>query len=335
MKYIVFVAGLLFSLLAGEMIIRGLGLAPQIHRTEADRYVLSENPLIGYELAPGYSHHGFRVNSHGLRDREYFLNKPECVYRIVVLGDSISDGTLIHDEESLFHSLVEKALNHGLRDDDLICEIEIINFGVGGYNTLQEAHTLRDKAIHFSPDLVLIQYTLNDEYVDDGGLGFNLLKEVEETGVFTPSRSSKVLLASHLYRFVRFRVFGQGFKERWQRLKAGREYLASKNHVEEAFELIGETTAEAEIPVLVVVFPAFDKGLEPYPFTDQHRTVHELAEKHGFQSIDLLECFRDGATNTSVQINIDHVHPSETGHQLVASLLEDELWDRYISENLN
>ena len=161
MKYILLVTSLLFSLLCCELIIRGFELAPQIHEDEAAKYVLSPNLLIVYELAPGYDQDGFRVNSFGLRDREYSLNKPECVYRIVVLGDSISEGFLMQDEEVLYHSIVEERLNHRLKENDLICHIETLNFGVNGYNTLQEAHTLRDKAIQFSPDLILIQYSLS------------------------------------------------------------------------------------------------------------------------------------------------------------------------------
>jgi len=334
MKYILLVASLLFSILCCELIIRGFELAPQIHKAEANDYVLSENPLIGYELAPGHRRQGDRVNSFGLRDREYSLNKPDCVYRIVVLGDSISEGVLIRDEELLFHSLVETTLNSWLQEDDLICDIEIINFGVMGYNSLQEAHTLKDKAIQFSPDLVIVQYALNDEFSDDGGLAFNLLKKVEGIGILKPSRASSTLLKSHLYRFVRFRVFGQALNERWQRHWKARVFLGDQNRVDEAFELIEETTRKEEIPVLVLVFPTFDKGLDPYPYMNRHSTVHKLAENHDFQSIDLLECFQEGAMNPSAKVNIDHVHPSETGHQFVASLLEDELWNRYIRKKL-
>lgn len=337
MKYTLLVTSLILSLLFCELIIRGFELAPQFHIEGADKYVLSGNPLIVYELAPGYGRDGYRVNSFGLRDREYSLNKPECVYRIVVLGDSISEGMLILDENALFHNVVEKQLNRRLKDNDLICDIEIMNFGVNGYNSLQEAHTLRDKAIQFMPDLVLIQYAHNDEYVDDGNIGYSLLKEVENIGFFPRTRTSSTLLKSHLYRFVRFRVFGQALRERWRRHWRGRAYL-QQNHVDEAFGLIEESiekeesTRKKEIPVLVMIFPSFDKGLFPYPYEDKHSAIKSLAQRHGFHSIDLLECFQACAEKETEKVFIDHVHPSEKGHLCVADLIEGEIWRRYLSE---
>jgi lysophospholipase L1-like esterase len=338
MKYVLFVASLIFSLFCCEVIIRGFELAPQIHVDEAAKYVLSPNPMIGYELAPGYDHNGFRVNSFGFRDREYTLNKPDCVYRIAVIGDSICEGLRILDEKLLFHSIVEEELNNRLEDNDLTCNIEIINFGVNGYNTLQEAHTLRDKAIYFSPDLVLIQYALNDTYTDEGRIREKLLNKAEEIGFFERTPASSTLLKSHLYRFVRFRVFGQALKDRWERHSEVRKSLEGQNRVDEAFALIEttienvETTKKREIPVLVMVFPFFDEGLFPYPYVDKHSAIKILAQSRGFHTIDLLESFQACAEKETDRVFIDHVHPSVTGHRCVADLIEGEIWERYLSE---
>ncbi len=53
----------------------------------------SLNDVLGHELNPDtsaiYKGTNFTINSFGMRDKQYSLEKPEGVYRIAVLGDSI------------------------------------------------------------------------------------------------------------------------------------------------------------------------------------------------------------------------------------------------------
>src|SRR3954462_14479000 len=47
------------------------------------------------------------INSHGMRDREHIIEKPQGEYRILVLGDSFMEALQIRFEES-FPSLLEQ-----------------------------------------------------------------------------------------------------------------------------------------------------------------------------------------------------------------------------------
>src|SRR5262245_15424435 len=83
-----------------------------------------------------------RQNANGHRGRYYGLVKPTGKYRILVLGDSFTEGVQVKEEE-LFSARLEKL-------DD---ELEVMNAGVGGYGTVQEYLYLTKEGLRFHPDL--------------------------------------------------------------------------------------------------------------------------------------------------------------------------------------
>lgn len=125
------------------------------------------DPLLGWSLRPGASawetDEGVawsKINSHGFRDRERAVNKPRGVYRVAVLGDSLTEARQV-DMDKTYTSLTEKELNR------LHCceegEVEVLNFGVPGYGTSQELLMLRERVWKFSPDMIVLEvFTGND-----------------------------------------------------------------------------------------------------------------------------------------------------------------------------
>jgi hypothetical protein len=123
---------------------RGWALRPNIAswvRTEAGRVLV-------------------RTSSAGLRDREHAREKPAGTVRIAVLGDSFAEALQVAAEQT-FWAVLEREL--GRCPAYAGRTIEVMNFGVGGYGTAQELLTLRDQALQYGPDLVLLAfYTEND-----------------------------------------------------------------------------------------------------------------------------------------------------------------------------
>ena len=69
-------AGLVVALALAELLVRALGLAPEVAFLEAGRFRLSDNPRIGYEpIATG------STNSLGFRDREREVAAAADVFR--------------------------------------------------------------------------------------------------------------------------------------------------------------------------------------------------------------------------------------------------------------
>jgi lysophospholipase L1-like esterase len=105
----------------------------------------------GIHSHPPIFESAFHTNSLGLRDKEYSLEKPMGVTRIVVIGDSFTWGYGVND-----HEVFTEVLESLLRNTD------VINLGVTGYGTPQEFSYLKRVGIQFNPDIVLLAFCLND-----------------------------------------------------------------------------------------------------------------------------------------------------------------------------
>lgn len=129
--------------------IHGIGVSGLITPSEQLEVIFELKPNLNtyFKLAR------FRTNSHGLRDREYKLQKPENTYRIAVIGDSFTMPAGVEIEDS-YHSLVEENLNRNSGDTTY----QLINFGVGGYNLRQYMAVIKHKAQKYSPDLIIVGF---------------------------------------------------------------------------------------------------------------------------------------------------------------------------------
>jgi hypothetical protein len=118
-----------------------------------------------------------RINSDGLRDREHQIAKPPSVVRIALLGDSYAEAFSVGEQET-FWSVMEKKLAecdafHGR-------QVEVLNFGVSGYGTTQELITLRERVWKYSPDIVMLAVTTNNDVLDNS----RLLKKTDKIPYF-------------------------------------------------------------------------------------------------------------------------------------------------------
>jgi lysophospholipase L1-like esterase len=115
-------------------------------------YARSASPREVYELRPGQSDR----NEFGQRDRVYSRAKPPGTFRVAGLGDSNTYGMGV-PRERVFLKQAEQLLARRANRP-----VEVINFGVPGYNTAQEANLLEDVVAAWDPDLVVLQFCSND-----------------------------------------------------------------------------------------------------------------------------------------------------------------------------
>ena len=94
----------------------------------------------------------YRINEDGFRDRLYARPKRPETSRILVLGDSIAFGFGV-EEADTFPKVMERSLGG---------DVEVLNLGVNGYNPYTEAALLSDVGVSYEPDLVLVQFCIND-----------------------------------------------------------------------------------------------------------------------------------------------------------------------------
>ncbi len=133
---------------------------PQLY---CEGYRPSKNAKLVYELQPGHKMTLLRaeISSQGLNDRYFTIKKSPGVYRIAVIGDSTSFGWKVGAAKS-FPKILERMLNDGKGKHK---RFEVINFSVPGYNPSQEFEVLKEKAIKFNPDMVILCFCGNDTHV--------------------------------------------------------------------------------------------------------------------------------------------------------------------------
>jgi lysophospholipase L1-like esterase len=294
---------------------------------------LSPDPLLGYELIPGSRSFEdqvwYRISRQGIRDRrEFAIPKPAGVYRIAALGDSFTFGMGVEEEDTWPRRLESELA--GWRST------EVINFGIMGYDTTQEARLLETRVLAFQPDLIVIGYCLNDigvlsreRRVLSQYRGYN---DFFTTGL---SWLDRILGKSRLYMLVKNRLFLLKTKADTQPphyspdgqkvLRLGYQgfiisaYHGAENHdrLEAAFEKIRHLTEELQIPVIVAIYPELEH-FDRYPYRDVHSEVRALAEARGFRVVDPLEQFLQFAPR-QVRISDANAHPNRRGNELFAA----------------
>jgi len=332
-RVILVVASLAVALIAGEILVRAVGVAPDVAYLSRDQFQLSSNPLIGWEpipdpasLAPTASAASAgdpswnlsERNSLGYRDYEHAPGRLPGVYRVVVLGDSITKGLGILEKEKVFTAVLERKLGEsGLRS-------EVLNFGVEGYNTRQEVETLEDKGLRYRPDLVVLAYSPNDHDWPAHHLYKELLAEEFGGERIPTARVNAWLSASALFRFIRFRVLGEwadgagGVDERVQRMIDQVE----GDTVAEALEKLAGLSSRHGFEVLVVVFPYLE-NLDDYAHMNRHEWVRAASSRHGFHHLDLLAMFAECIRHYGHTIAFDDVHPNTLGHNCAGLAIAD------------
>ena len=149
--------GMIFAVLALELIVRWTW----DRRQGVPGLVLGHSTRVEV-LAPNYRGYfagqPLRINQLGFRDdREYSLTKAPGVFRILVLGDSVTFG-----HGCAFKETWPYLLNERLRQWNHTVNWQVWNLGVPGYDTVLELRTLKELGPSYHPDLVIVGFYEND-----------------------------------------------------------------------------------------------------------------------------------------------------------------------------
>ncbi len=330
----------MFGLLVGEFGLRWIEPPPP---TQASRFGLHQlrldRPWL-YGLRPGASGYMkerkeilYRINSAGFRDRERTHAKASGVYRIMVLGDSVTFGIGVEASEP-FTRVLETTLAERAAD----ASVEVLNFGVGGYNPYIEAELLKDIGRSYEPDLVIVQFCIND--FEDPTNHFDAhtklrLGSIPDAAYPDPSRrrapfEEGYLPASCWASRICSRV-EQALRRTLGRRIAPSE-VADRNASTRGvrWRWLGERYAEIEAAsatmgasFAVLVVPHRSE-LSAGSVSGVHRGVVEMARQRGWLLVDPLEAFMR-AHRTGVAVFFDEWHPTVEGHRLLAQELLAEL----------
>ena len=160
------------------------------------------------------------INSAGLRDREHSTAKAPDTIRIALLGDSYSEALQAPLEQTfwwLLHQKLEGCARFAGK------HIEIINFGVSGYGTAQELITLRQKVWQYSPDIVVLLVTTNNDISDN----VRALKKTDQIPYFVYRDNQLVeddtFRTSAYFKWRAFSAIGTWFRDHLRLVQLGYE----------------------------------------------------------------------------------------------------------------
>lgn len=268
-------------------------------------------PGLSFELAPNrrkkFKGIWVRTNSLGMRDAEPLPIESDAVSRIVVLGDSFTFGLGV-DGDSTYPTVLEQRLNDGAREK----RFEVLNLGVSGYNTQDEAAVLEHKGLPWRPDLVVLSYALNDPETEPVQ---PLNHHFHEPAVW--QRSNLARLAAKGLRDLKVALWGAGDYYLYLHAEDQKRWLG----VLAALENIRELTESQQIPVLVVIFPRNPEGpWSAYPYAEIHEQIARASREQGFAVIDLLDRFTEYRPKAT-RIRRGDPHPSPWGHKVAAAAI--------------
>ena len=282
----------------------------------------SSLPGLAYELYPNregaYSGVPIAVNSHGMRDDEPLPNDTPGLVRLAALGDSFTFGFGVGAAETypnVLEQLLERRRGRA-STSDAPARYEVLNFGVGGYSTLDELKVLEHRALAYRPRAVLLGYYFNDP----------------ETRPIQPLHAHfhrpSLPERSYLWRWLR----GSARTREFEQLGGGNYYRALHaeagpywSGVERAFAATGQLLQSAGIPGLVVIFPKPPPaGWTAYELRDLHAQVEAAARRAGLDVLDLLADFEQ-LDPRLLCFAPDDPHPTVLAHRRAARAIFEKI----------
>ena len=300
------------------------------------------DPELRYVMAPsqqGWIEDSFiTVNALGFRGPDVVLPKPHGRFRVAVIGDSLTLGWGVSDNGT-YVARLERLLRKRFPGRDL----DVINLGVGGFNTRQAVTWLGRNVARLEPDLVLVGFYSNDvpdAFEDEmGGTRIAATNPVAGQAMrMNPAPSESGWLDKAARRSRALYVAGRAFN----RLRGAGEWGMSRFSMEidmlegrpsarldQAWALVEgqlkklRTLADAKhFAVGIVVLPCKEQVMGQYPDADFQKKVSSIARPLGFEVIDPLPLMIEHRTEAKdLFIPYDRNHPSATGHELIAQAI--------------
>jgi lysophospholipase L1-like esterase len=309
-------AGCLIAIAAMEIVARllftdGTNFDVEMWRYAKDLKTVSPLPGVGHEHVPNrsgtYMGVDIKINAHKLRDYDYDFTKPPGVVRILMLGDSITLGWGAPFDD-ITSKRLERRLNAGLATP----RYQVINTGVGNYNTAMEVSYFFGEGYRYDPDVVVLNYFINDAEP-------------------TPIRKQNTLL-EHSYAAV----VAAGAFDTIERLYGGRPdwkayYSGLYRDDEAGWRLAQRSLADIaaycrvhRLPLLVANYPELHE-LAPYPFSAITAKLAAAAAANGLPFVDLLPAVAGVADPRTLWVTATDSHPNGLAAGLFAERLEAAL----------
>lgn len=258
------------------------------------------------------------TNSQGLRsEKEFALPKPAGKFRILAIGDSLTFGPYVNQQDTYPNRLGQDLVNADIN-------AEVINAGISGYTLEDELSYLQEKGIHLQPDLVILQVFQNDvsDYNPPTRQLFSRKLHKQSNPVFSTiynlAKQSATLTVIEKYLAA-------------QQVKTARQkFTASVNNssVDDLYskyfsdlDKLESVLNQTKIPILFVFIPSYDQ-VDSTEYLPQTKIMERVENKYPI--LDLLPIFKNQQYPYSLYLLPANGHLSAYGNFITASAIASE-----------
>lgn len=271
-------------------------------------------PLPNQSCYTKFDHKTVHINSKGTRGEDFKEDKPKDVYRIISLGDSRTFGWGLSESET-YSGLLERLLRNQFGN-----KFEVINAGVNAWSFAQMYIYLRDIAMHYKPDMVLLaDANLWSQFSEKSS------KEFREK-MMMRVRLKNLLRRSAIYHFVievKLKKFYEKYRTRFIPVDPKRddhfkkEQKADPNSfIEEQIVKICDLLISSNVKMLFIYIPG-KKVVSLIEKPTILKIKEKVSKQYNIKLVNLTEDFR--GTNHNFYLPGDSVHPNAAGNKMIAN----------------
>lgn len=354
MNLILVVLSTITALAVGEVFLRLVGYDELKDLKNGRETILqpSSNSDIKYELVPGAKGHAWdtevSINARGYRGH---MGNPVKFdgFRVIAIGDSITFGNNLPVESTYSYQL-DKLLNEWFSIH------EVLNFGVGGYDILQDVSLFEARGLIYKPDLVVVGFCLNDISIASPNLEYIVRsREYQSRPIFRfriaqfiNNKIDRIRISSWMEEKNQPDVFESDHESRIATIGEDEHILrelmqaAPKDYpsvwyrdehriglLRYSFESLSRLANREHFSVIVVIFPWLVENATNYPYEIPNEIVTLEAKRVGFDVLQVVHEFMDiGMINLRISKG-DLIHPNAVGHKVVADKLARYIYNKW------
>ena len=273
--------------------------------------------------------HPPRLNSFGFREREIMKKSSSGIYRIAIVGDSLTYGQGIKENDRL-SNILENRLNKNNRN------YEVYNFGRSGAETIDHNNFLRKYVLSINPDYILLQWYVNDFEGHDksgrpsGSQYWRLFPSDTVIGYLTRN-SALFYIVNKQWRILQKKFRDTHFDSYSDYLVRRFKDPKSKDSIEAVKELqkfINESKKN-NIPVGMIVYSEFNESiLSDYPLAFMLNRVLDICAVNNITCLDMRPIMGSVKPHIQLWANKFDGHPNLLANTLAA----DAVIKKYSSE---
>lgn len=241
------------------------------------------DPEIAFALQPGFDEtlagNRYRINQHGMRGADVTLHKPAGTKRVVVLGDSYAFGFGVAEDAT-----ISAQLQHRLNGKHP--GVQVLNMGVPGYQTGQQARVLERDGLRFDPDLVVLVYFANDN------MAVTFLYDPRVKVIYVDELPLPLGLKKFMARSILYSKITKAYTA-WLTDTGELNACGPRQWpiTEQRLRRIADRCRASKIPLVIVAIPALDNSIDfinmKHVYNQDHDRLLAFAAEHEIPRSDV------------------------------------------------